>query len=99
MDKHTVVPRPEQQLKPAYNGYKLLLSQATKDPLAQASIQSAINYIKQTVNISRSPEQIAQCERNGQYLDQIKARLKGNQNKNADPLPGSKLAALAGVAV
>jgi hypothetical protein len=95
MDKHTVVPRPEQQLKPAYNGYKLLLSQATKDPLAQASIQSAINYIKQTVNISRSPEQIAQCELNGKYLDQIKARLKGSQTKNADPLPGSKLAGLS----
>jgi hypothetical protein len=99
MDKSTVVTRPEQQLKPAYNGLKLLLTQATKDPLAQASIRSAMNYIAQSVTISRSPEQIAQCELNGHYLDQIKARLKGSQTKNTDPLPGSKLVALAGVSV
>ncbi len=95
MDKHTVPAKNEQKLKPAYNGYKLLLAQATKDPLAQASIRSAMNYITQSVTISRSPEQIAQCELNGHYLDQIKARLKQSTMPAAQALPGSKLAGLS----
>jgi hypothetical protein len=95
MDKHTVIHQNEPNLKPAYNLLNHLASHATNSQRAAHSIQSSLDYIKHITEAKKSPLQLAQCELNGHYLDQIKARLKQSTIPAAQALPGSKLAGLS----